>query len=109
TWRCSSPTTADGAVRFGRPAHRRGGVRRARAGTARGDRLTVQRGVIAGVTAYLIWGLFPLYWPLLEPAGALEILAHRMVWSLVLIAVVLILTRGFRSGPRPVGGRHSGH
>ncbi|MFD1859561.1 EamA family transporter RarD [Aeromicrobium camelliae] len=28
-------------------------------------------------------GLFPLYWPLLEPAGALEVLAHRVVWSLV--------------------------
>ena len=32
-----------------------------------------------GVAAYAMWGLFPLYWPLLEPAGAVEILAHRVV------------------------------
>ena len=43
----------------------------------------MRRGLTFGAAAYLIWGLFPLYFPLLEPAGALEILAHRMVWSLV--------------------------
>ena len=42
-----------------------------------------------GVACYLLWGLFPLYWPLLEPAGAVEILAHRVVWSLVLVLGVL--------------------
>ena len=46
----------------------------------------MRRGLILGATAYLIWGLFPLYFPLLQPAGALEILAHRMVWSLVVSA-----------------------
>ncbi len=45
----------------------------------------MRRGLTFGATAYLIWGLFPLYFPLLEPAGALEILAHRMVWSLVVV------------------------
>ena len=49
--------------------------------------------MILGATAYLIWGLFPLYWPLLEPAGAGEILAHRMVWSLVVMAVVVTVLR----------------
>ncbi|GAA2004901.1 EamA family transporter RarD [Nakamurella flavida] len=48
-----------------------------------------------GVAAYLIWGLFPLYWPLLHPAGALEILAHRMIWSLAVMAVVMTVTRGW--------------
>ena len=56
----------------------------------------MQRGIVAGLTAYLIWGLFPLYWPLLEPAGALEILGHRMVWSLVVMA---ILVTGLRQWP----------
>jgi chloramphenicol-sensitive protein RarD len=37
-----------------------------------------------------MWGLFPLYWPLLEPAGALEILAHRIVWSLVTMSVLVL-------------------
>ena len=48
-----------------------------------------------GISAYFCWGLFPLYWPLLEPAGALEILAHRMVWSLVFVALLLTVTRGW--------------
>lgn len=50
-------------------------------------------GYVYGVAAYLCWGLFPLYWKLLEPAGALEILAHRIIWSLVLVAVVVALRR----------------
>ena len=41
-----------------------------------------------------MWGAFPLYWPLLEPAGALEILAHRVVWSAAVMGVlVLVATR----------------
>ncbi len=51
-------------------------------------------GLIFGAGAYLLWGLFPLYWPLLEPAGAIEILAHRMVWSLVVVGGILAATGG---------------
>jgi chloramphenicol-sensitive protein RarD len=41
-----------------------------------------------------MWGIFPLYWTLLEPAGAVEILAHRICWSLVvMVALVLLLRR----------------
>ncbi len=43
--------------------------------------------------AYLLWGLFPLYWPLLAPSNALEVLAHRILWSLVVVVVLLGLTR----------------
>lgn len=63
-----------------------------------------RRGYAYGVTAYLLWGLFPLYWPLLEPAGAIEILAHRIVWSLVVIGV-LLGTRGGLVRLRTVDGR----
>jgi chloramphenicol-sensitive protein RarD len=55
----------------------------------------VRRGLTFGTTAYLIWGLFPLYFPLLQPAGALEILAQRMVWSLLVSAIVLTVVRGW--------------
>jgi chloramphenicol-sensitive protein RarD len=48
------------------------------------------------VAAYLLWGLFPLFWPLLEPARPVEILAQRIVWSFVFIAVLLAVTLGFR-------------
>ena len=52
-----------------------------------------RQGVAFGVAAYLLWGFFPLYWNLLEPAGALEILAHRIVWSLLVVVGLLALRR----------------
>jgi len=52
-----------------------------------------RRGLVYGFGAYGIWGLFPLYWPLLEPAGAGEILACRMVWSLVTVVLTLSFLR----------------
>jgi chloramphenicol-sensitive protein RarD len=54
-----------------------------------GSDVDERRGLAYGITAYLLWGLFPLYWPLLKPASALEILAHRMLWSLAFVAVLL--------------------
>jgi chloramphenicol-sensitive protein RarD len=63
-------------------------------------RLTVvesRRGLLLGLAAWIMWGFFPLYWPLLEPAGAVEILAHRIVWSLIIMAgIALALRRGAR-------------
>src|SRR4051794_2232487 len=50
------------------------------------------RGIAFGVTAYGMWGLFPLYWPLLRPAGDIEMLAHRMVWSLLFVAALLTVS-----------------
>ncbi len=49
--------------------------------------------MLLGVTAYVLWGGFPLYWPLLEPAGALEILAHRVLWSLLTMGILVVLLR----------------
>jgi chloramphenicol-sensitive protein RarD len=54
-----------------------------------------------GIGAYLLWGLFPLYFPLLEPAGTVEILAQRMAWSLVVVVIMLAVTSGF-AGVRAV-------
>ncbi|MBT2390872.1 EamA family transporter RarD [Streptomyces sp. ISL-1] len=47
-------------------------------------------GLLYGIAAYGMWGLVPLFWPLLKPSGAMEILAHRMVWSLALVVVALL-------------------
>ncbi|MBA3523104.1 MAG: EamA family transporter RarD, partial [Geodermatophilaceae bacterium] len=52
-----------------------------------------RRGIWFGVAAYLLWGLFPLYWTVLEPAGALEILGHRIVWSLLVTLLVIASLR----------------
>jgi chloramphenicol-sensitive protein RarD len=65
---------------------------------------TTRHGALYGVAAYTLWGLFPLYWPLLEPAGAVEILAHRIVWSLVVV-VVLLSVGGRLAGLRRLGRR----
>lgn len=53
-------------------------------------------GMLAGVAAYTLWGFFPAFFPLLEPAGAVEILGHRIVWSLVVMALVLTAMRRWR-------------
>jgi chloramphenicol-sensitive protein RarD len=52
-------------------------------------------GLAFGLGAYALWGLFPLYFPLLEPAGGLEIVAHRVVWSLLFIALLLTVLRAW--------------
>ncbi|MFH8578587.1 EamA family transporter RarD [Streptomyces zaomyceticus] len=50
-------------------------------------------GLLYGIGAYGMWGLVPLFWPLLKPAGAIEILAHRMVWSLAFVGLALLALR----------------
>ena len=55
-----------------------------------------RQGTLYGVGAYLIWGVFPFYFATLRPAGPWEILSHRIVWTLVVCALLLLLTRDVR-------------
>lgn len=50
-------------------------------------------GVVYGLTAYGLWGLLPLYWKLLDHVGAIEVLANRMIWSLLMVIAILALMR----------------
>jgi chloramphenicol-sensitive protein RarD len=50
-----------------------------------------RRGVAATVGAFVVWGLFPLYWRLLQHVPSLQIIAHRVVWSAVLVVGWLCL------------------
>ena len=50
-------------------------------------------GLLFGISSYVIWGLLPLYWPLLQPATSLEMVSHRAVWTLVFCLIVLVLTK----------------
>ena len=50
-------------------------------------------GLLFGVGAYASWGVFPAFFPLLKPAGAVEVLAHRIVWTSVVMAVLLLAAR----------------
>jgi chloramphenicol-sensitive protein RarD len=55
----------------------------------------LRRGFVFGFSAYLLWGLFPLYWKLIDSSGAIELLAHRILWSLVTIALLVLVRRRF--------------
>jgi chloramphenicol-sensitive protein RarD len=50
-------------------------------------------GVLFGVGAFAWWGLCPGFFPLLLPAGSLEVLAHRVVWSALSLLIVLVVAR----------------
>ena len=54
--------------------------------------ITQNKGILSAVVAYLMWGFLPIYWKLLRQAEALEILSHRIFWSLFFLAVFLLLT-----------------
>ncbi len=54
-------------------------------------------GLLFGVASYVLWGLFPLYWPLLQPASPLEIVSHRAVWTLVFCLIVLAVAKQLHS------------
>lgn len=56
----------------------------------------LRRGYLYGLAAYAMWGFFPLYFKLLQPAGALEILSHRIVWSVLVVALLLSAMRNWR-------------
>lgn len=55
------------------------------------------KGLLFGISAYIIWGLLPLYWTLVEEAGAYEILAHRGIWSLLICISLLALRKQLKS------------
>ena len=55
------------------------------------------KGLLFGISAYIIWGLLPLYWQLVEEAGAYEILAHRGIWSLLICVSLLALRKQLKS------------
>jgi chloramphenicol-sensitive protein RarD len=64
--------------------------------TTEADASEVRRGTAYGFLAYGIWGLFPLYFAALEPSGAWEVLAHRILWTLAVCALVLLVRRDLR-------------
>ncbi len=52
-----------------------------------------RRGYLLGLAAWTMWGFFPLYWPLLQPSGSVEILGHRIFWSLIVMVGVVVAMR----------------
>ena len=56
----------------------------------------MNKGVLYAATAYLLWGVFPVYWKLLDKVPAYEILVHRMLWTFVVTLIVLTIRRDFQ-------------
>jgi chloramphenicol-sensitive protein RarD len=56
---------------------------------------SASRGALYGVGAYGLWGIFPLYFRLLERSGAVEVVVHRVLWSLLVCLAVVAATRGW--------------
>ena len=54
-------------------------------------------GIAFGIGAYGLWGLLPVYFFVLQPAGAVEIVANRVVWSLIFCALLITVTRSWRA------------
>lgn len=60
----------------------------------------MNKGILSGIAAYSLWGFFPIYFKAMQAAPELQIVAHRLVWSLVFLAAVVTLRRGW-AGIRP--------
>ncbi|HLP00422.1 MAG TPA: EamA family transporter RarD [Opitutaceae bacterium] len=56
---------------------------------------TVARGIVHVTIAYVLWGLFPLFWKQLHAIAATELIAHRVVWSLVFVAGLTVVQRAW--------------
>lgn len=60
------------------------------------DASAARSGLIAALVAYALWGVLPVYFLLLAPAGAIEVVAFRILFSLVFCGILLAVTRSFR-------------
>src|SRR5512133_3213937 len=69
----------------------------------------MNKGILKGIGAYVLWGFFPIYWKLLHQVPALQVIGNRIVWSFLLLAGVLLFSQqwtAFRlaaSTPKVIG------
>ena len=57
----------------------------------------MNKGIWYAIGAYLTWGVFPIYWKWLETVPAIQIISHRIIWSFVLLAIVVFVTRQWKA------------
>lgn len=63
--------------------------------TQRSSERTARAGLVYGLLAYGLWGILPIYFKQLTAVSALDIVAHRIVWSLLFLAALVAITRGW--------------
>jgi chloramphenicol-sensitive protein RarD len=56
----------------------------------------MNKGVLYGIAAYALWGLFPLYWKQLHQVPALEVIGHRIGWSFLLLIIYVVVTNQWK-------------
>jgi chloramphenicol-sensitive protein RarD len=57
----------------------------------------MKKGIFFGIGAYLLWGLFPIYWKWLQSVSAIQLLCHRIIWSFILLSIILFFMKQWRS------------
>jgi chloramphenicol-sensitive protein RarD len=64
----------------------------------------MNKGILYGIGAYVLWGFFPIYWKFLHHVDALQLISHRIIWSFILLIIIILFTRqwaDFRSVASP--------
>lgn len=61
------------------------------------ERSVHSTGVLLGVSGYLLWGMFPLYFVLLDSVAPIDVVAHRVVWSLIVVVLILLIGKQWRA------------
>ncbi|MEN8241548.1 MAG: EamA family transporter RarD [Chloroflexota bacterium] len=52
----------------------------------------IKKGILSAIGAYLLWGIFPMYWKLLKHVPARQLIAHRVIWSVIILTLIILLT-----------------
>ena len=56
----------------------------------------MNRGIVLALSAYIFWGLHPIYWKLLQHIPSVEIVSHRVLWSLVFFIIIISFRNGWK-------------
>jgi chloramphenicol-sensitive protein RarD len=56
----------------------------------------MNKGILNGIAAYAMWGVFPIYWKLLHEVPALQVIGHRISWSFILLILFILLTKQWK-------------
>jgi len=57
----------------------------------------MRKGIWFAIGAYFLWGILPVYWKWLETVPAIQVIGHRIIWSFVLLAVILSVSRQWKA------------
>ena len=57
----------------------------------------MKKGILYGIGAYLLWGIFPIYWKWLQAVPAIQVISHRIIWSFLLLALILFVSRQWKA------------